>query len=137
MLKIVLCFDILVFSCTGLVLGTALVGAAAIGYASGARHNVYVRNRQQVTVVTPPTNVKRFYVDVPADVYPGETFRVVLDGEEVIITCPEISGPGERIIVCVEVLAAPAPAPVVAPSAPAAARIVQYSSVPPPAATTT
>ena len=111
----------------GLVLGTALVGAAAVGYASGVRHNVYVRNRQQITVVTPPTNVRRYYVDIPADVYPGETFRVVLDGEEVIITCPEISGPGERIIVCVEV----APAPVVVTSTSNVsvppARIVQYT----------
>lgn len=117
------------------MVGTALVGAAAVGYAAGSRHNVYVRNRQQITVVTPPTNVKRYYVDIPADVYPGETFRVVLDGEEVLITCPDISGPGERIIVCVEV--APVVAPpahvVVTPAQPAtiqAARIVQYGAAP-------
>jgi hypothetical protein len=85
----------------GLVMGSAIVAGAVV--ASSCRHNVYVRNRQQITVINSSAPVRRYYVDVPADVYPGETFRVVLDGEEVIITCPEVSGPGERIIVSVEV----------------------------------
>ncbi len=86
----------------GLVLGTAILGTALIASSIPSSHTVYVRQRQQVATLPTYVNVKRYYVEVPADIYPGETFRVVLDGEEVIVTCPEISGPGERILITVE-----------------------------------
>eukprot|EP01034_Spumella_vulgaris_P024513 gene24513-30867_t len=96
------------YNSPGLVVG-ALLGGAVVGGAMMASNNnnhrvVYVRERQQLptTYVSSGTNSKRYYVDVPNDVYPGETFRVELDGEEMLVTCPDVSGPGERIIVSVE-----------------------------------
>jgi hypothetical protein len=45
---------------------------------------------------------KHYFVDVPFCVFPGELFRVLICGEEYLVQCPDITRPGERIVVTLE-----------------------------------
>jgi hypothetical protein len=40
-----------------------------------------------------------YFVDVPFGLFPGEVFRVLINGDEYLIECPEITRSGERIVV--------------------------------------
>ncbi|KAJ1421887.1 hypothetical protein B484DRAFT_399331 [Ochromonadaceae sp. CCMP2298] len=65
----------------------------------------------QATPVEPPTpstftveavEAAEYFVDVPDEVYPGEEFRTVLEGREVVVKCPDITRIGQRIVVMVK-----------------------------------
>jgi len=53
--------------------------------------------------IEPKSNASTFteehFVDVPFEVSPGELFRVLIAGEEYLVTCPDITRPGERVVV--------------------------------------
>lgn len=40
-----------------------------------------------------------YYVDCPKDICPGECFRVRFPEVELIVQCPFIAWPGERIVI--------------------------------------
>jgi hypothetical protein len=57
---------------------------------------------QRTSVVAKPNSgalTKDHFVDVPFEVSPGELFRVLIAGDEYLVSCPNISCPGERIVV--------------------------------------
>lgn len=49
----------------------------------------------------PQSSQKDYFVDVPRGVYPGEAFRVNIEGLKFLITCPDIFVDGERIVVSI------------------------------------
>lgn len=66
------------------------------------RHSMFVRGRRQVTSLPENAKVRLFSFDVPANLYPFDTFRLMLDGLEVLVQCPNVSGPGETVWVFAE-----------------------------------
>lgn len=49
----------------------------------------------------PPSSQNEYFVDVPRGVYPGEAFRLNIEGDEFLIVCPDIAVEGERIVVSI------------------------------------
>lgn len=85
------------------VVPAMILAGGAVAAASLTPHVVYVPRGTTVAVAAPPSDHLQYYsVDIPEDVYPGEVFRVVINGKEVLVTCPDCSGPGERLVVAVE-----------------------------------
>lgn len=81
----------------------AMVLGGAVAAAAVSSHIYYVPRGENTCVVTPPSDNLQYYsVEIPPDVYPGELFRVVVNDTEILVTCPDVSGPGQRIIVAVE-----------------------------------
>ena len=54
-----------------------------------------------VTKSNASTFTKEYFVDVPFEVSPGELFRVLIAGDEYLVSCPDITRPAERIVVTV------------------------------------
>jgi hypothetical protein len=101
--------------------------SAGVVATSVSPHVVYIHDRSTVAAPTPPPGaaLQYFYVDIPEDVYPGEVFRAMVNGREVLVTCPEISGPGERLVIGV-----PGPAGHTVNATPAYATTTAYASTP-------
>lgn len=83
-----------------------LVGAG-VAHRSLSPHPVFIvrrgaNNAVETTADPVGTTIKYYTVEIPAEVYPGEIFRASVEGKEVLVTCPEVSGPGERIVIGVE-----------------------------------
>lgn len=76
------------------------VQCASVIHAGGSAHPVRQRVVIGCTSAHVIPSVEEYYVDVPMGVYPGESFRVVIDREEFLIVCPEIRVEGERILLC-------------------------------------
>jgi hypothetical protein len=71
------------------------------------RHLYYLHRNTTTCVSQAPSstnNLKYYTVNIPQDVYPGEIFRVTIGVEEYLVTCPEINGPGEQIVIGVETI---------------------------------
>lgn len=52
--------------------------------------------------LSPNAKIRPFSISIPANVYPLDKFRVLLDGLEVLVKCPDVSGPGESVTIFVE-----------------------------------
>ena len=42
---------------------------------------------------------QRFYVTIPRGVRPGQHFAVLVNGQQMMVKCPEGNKPGDRLIV--------------------------------------
>ena len=47
----------------------------------------------------PPNNNQRFFVTIPKGVRPGQSFALILNGQQMVVRCPEGNKPGDRLIV--------------------------------------
>lgn len=102
--------------CTGVFVGPGIAAASL------SPHVYYApRNTTACIPSAPPnsTDVHYYYVDVPENVYPGEVFRVSVSGREMLVTCPAVSGPGERVTIAVE----SDPVPIIATAVPVSSAV--------------
>jgi len=80
---------------------------------ASAAHSAYSGNTatggsQSASMVAPPgaykmagqpRNHQRFYVTIPRGVRPGQHFAVLVNGQQMMVRCPEGNRPGDRLIV--------------------------------------
>lgn len=69
---------------------------------SNPRHSIFVRGVEQVSSLSPDAKVRLFTIVIPVNVFPFDTFRVLLDGLEVLVSCPDVTGPGETVWIFAE-----------------------------------